>query len=173
MEQTCVQCLVCVCCPVRQRSIYVCVSWQSEGRCSTMNNNCSLPSQSLTTEWITHGGAEQPQNPNVTPTIHFPNLHIHRLMHLWRCRYPVNRFQSRDGNKLQTQISERIMNPWHKESLLWFVAELLIGQNAQCNMVHLNSSLIKSLPESRLDFSWTYINFFIRNLHVLASIPKT
>lgn len=131
---------VCVCCPVRQSSIYVCVSWQSESRCSTMNNNCSLPSQPLTTEWITHG-AEQPQNPNVTPTIHFPNLHIHRLMHLWRCRYPVNRFQSRDGNKLHTltQISEHIMNPWHKESLLWFVAELLFRQNAQCNMVHLNS----------------------------------
>lgn len=145
MEKTCVQCLVCVCCPVRQRSIYVCVSWQSEGRCSTMNNNWSLLSQSLTTEWITHGGAEQPQNPNVTPTIHFPNLHIHRLMHLWRCRYPVNRFQSRDGNKLHTLTT----NIWtYNESLTqgeFAVICCWTAYRSKCTMQH---GSFKQLNES-------------------------
>lgn len=43
---------VCECCPVRQ-SLFLCPDWLRDSRCSTMNN-CSLPHQSLSTEWITH-----------------------------------------------------------------------------------------------------------------------
>lgn len=119
-------CRMCVCCPVRQHSIYVCVSWQSESRCDTMNNNWSLHSQSLTTEWITHThrswAAPKPKRHS--------NHSFPQLIYPWIDVFVEVGIPS----EWSPQIPDCVMNQWHKESLLRFVAEWPLGQNAQSNM---------------------------------------